>query len=862
MNSSALAESYLTPLGASDTSRANALLQAHLQRIHRQTDRMFAVLMLLQWLGAIAAALWLSPRTWSGAVGQTHIHVWAALLLGGAITVYPVFLALSRPGAVLTRHVIAAAQLLMSGLLIHLTGGRIETHFHVFGSLAFLAFYRDWRVLVTGTLVTVGDHLARGTLFPQSIYGVSELDAWRWVEHGAWVVFEDAFLLLSCYWSLQELRGICERDALLETNNLELEHKVTQRTALLQDANARLEALATTDPLTGLPNHRALVDLIDKEIERARRYARRCSLLFLDLDHFKALNDTCGHSAGDQALNEFGAVIKSSLREMDTLGRWGGEEFVVLLPELEHEAAREVGERLRAAIAEHPFQVGGGLYLTCSVGVATYPEDGPQRSQLVKAADRAMYAAKQLGRNQVLAFADPIVATLGTDGIDSREETILQGTVEALAGLVEARDTYCGQHTEGVVLLAERIAKQMQLEPSEARLVSLVARLRDIGKIAIPDAILQKPGRLNEAEWIKMRRHPIVGAEVISHVPTLRLAAAGIRGHHERWDGTGYPDGLVGENIPLVARIVAVADAFKTIMTERCFRAARSHVEAMQELKRCAGTQFDPAVVRAMEAVYAEAGEEPDLALVLGIGSDLPPLVPNLALAPDASEALVGSARNAGRSVLHSKRWAVSFANRCLAMEPSADLSELDQAYDAMIDGWCLALDLRDHETEGHCQRVTALALKLAQAIGIEGEALVHLRRGAMLHDIGKMGIPDSILLKPGPLTEEEWKIMHQHPRLAYEMLSQIEFLQPALEIPYFHHEKWDGSGYPCGMRGETIPLAARIFAIADVVDALSSDRPYRKAWSPERVREHLRSLSGSHFDPALIEVFLKLPTL
>lgn len=589
-----------------EARRADALFAEHQRRIHRHTDRMFAVLMLIQWLAAIIAALVLSPRTWAGAVSQTHIHVWTAFLLGGVITLYPVLLAWKQAGAAITRHVIAIGQLLMSGLLIHLTGGRIETHFHVFGSLAFLAFYRDWRVLITGTVVTATDHALRGLLFPQSIYGIADREVWRWLEHAGWVAFEDAFLIISCYWGLQELRGICERDARLEANNIDLEQKVERRTTLLREANARLEALATTDPLTGLPNHRALVDLIDKEIERSRRFERPCALLFLDLDHFKALNDTCGHGAGDLALQELGTVIKEGLRAIDTIGRWGGEEFVVMLPESDAMTALHVGERLRALVAAHLFQAGGGLYMTCSVGVAAYPEDALVRSDLLEAADRAMYAAKQMGRNQVLAFSDPIVRTLETEGPGSREEAILQGTVEALASMVDVRDAYTGQHTTGVVLLAGRIAQEMQLDTAEARLVTLVAKLRDIGKVAVPDAILQKPGPLTEEEWVKMRAHPVIGAEVTSRVPTLRMASPGIRGHHERWDGAGYPDGLAGEAIPLAARIVAVADAFRSIITERRFRAARSYGDAMEELNRCAGAQFDPTVVRAVEQIILD----------------------------------------------------------------------------------------------------------------------------------------------------------------------------------------------------------------------------------------------------------------
>ncbi len=183
---------------------------------------------------------------------------------------------------------------------------------------------------------------------------------------------------------------------------------------------------------------------------------------------------------------------------------------------------------------------------------------------------------------------------------------------------------------------------------------------------------------------------------------------------------------------------------------------------------------------------------------------------------------------------------------------------ELTVAYDATIEGWAYALDLRDHETEGHSQRVTDLTLQVAQKMGFKEEDLVHVRRGALLHDIGKMGIPDNILLKPGPLTEEEWQIMRRHPWLAYKMLLPIDYLRPALDIPYCHHEKWDGSGYPRRLKGEQIPLAARIFAVIDVYDALTSDRPYRKAWSEEDTLTLIKKDSGSHFDPKVVEVFLR----
>ncbi|MFZ5921669.1 MAG: HD domain-containing phosphohydrolase [Chloroflexota bacterium] len=184
---------------------------------------------------------------------------------------------------------------------------------------------------------------------------------------------------------------------------------------------------------------------------------------------------------------------------------------------------------------------------------------------------------------------------------------------------------------------------------------------------------------------------------------------------------------------------------------------------------------------------------------------------------------------------------------------------ELSRAYETTIDGWSRALDLRDKETEGHSLRVTELTLRIARAMNIPERDLLAIRRGSMLHDIGKMGVPDHILLKAGALTEDEWALMRKHPQFAFELLSPIEYLRTALDIPHYHHEKWDGSGYPNGLNGEEIPLAARIFAIVDVYDALTSERPYRPAWPKDRALRHIRDLAGSHFDPAIVEVFLEV---
>jgi signal transduction histidine kinase len=227
---------------SSEVERTATLFAQSEEQIHLRTDRMFAWLMLFQWLAGIGAALWISPRTWIGVTSQTHVHVWAAIFLGGAISGFPIFLAFRRPGQPLTRHTIAVAQMLTSALLIHLTGGRIETHFHVFGSLAFLAFYRDWRVLVSATAVVAVDHLLRGIFLPQSVFGVVTPSSWRWLEHAGWVIFEDIFLVISIQQSRRDMHEVAERQARLEAVNESVEQRVRERTCELErEIHERIE---------------------------------------------------------------------------------------------------------------------------------------------------------------------------------------------------------------------------------------------------------------------------------------------------------------------------------------------------------------------------------------------------------------------------------------------------------------------------------------------------------------------------------------------------------------------------------------------------------------------------------------------
>ncbi len=393
----------------------------------------------------------------------------------------------------------------------------------------------------------------------------------------------------------------------------------------LKAANAQLEALATTDGLTGIKNHRAFQERLREEFERATRYNASLSLILLDVDKFKEYNDTFGHPAGDMALIEVAQVLQELVRSADTVARYGGEEFVILLPCTDRDGALACAERFRAAIETRLWD----RAVTASFGVATYDHPTIQAETLLAQADEALYQSKKRGRNRVLHY-------------------------EYLAG------------------------------------------------------------------W---------------------KASAVVSSGQERGQA---------------------------------------------------------AVVNTM-----------DLTL----------------LSNDAQHIT----------------------------------EKLTEAYDTTIEGWSRILDLRDKETEGHCERVTQMTIRLARALGYCEEDMVYVRWGALLHDIGKMGIPDSILLKPGPLNAEEWAIMQKHPGYAYEMLSPIAFLRPALDIPYCHHEKWDGSGYPNGLKGKEIPLAARLFAVVDVWDALRSDRPYRAGWPEEQVGEHLRAQKRVHFDPQIVDVFLRI---
>jgi len=350
-------------------------------------DRMFAWLLAAEWIGMIVTALVVSPRVWSGTQSGVHPHVWAAILAGPAFIFPAIALATFWPTRQITRHFVAVAQILVSILLIDVTGGRIETHFHVFGSLAFLAFYRDWRVLVTASAVTAIDHVVRGVWWPESVYGIVTVSPWRWVEHAWWVVFEDSFLFLSIKRSIQEMKDVAI-------------------------SKARLYTGAHHDVLTGLANRRLLQESFESRPPKQhgpKQQGVKRAVLFLDLDRFKQANDTLGHTVGDALLKLVASRLATAVAPGDTLARVGGDEFVVLMENLNNdEDASVAGSRLLNALADPFFVDGNELLLSASVGVSLFPEHGTDLSALQERADRAMYVAKSRGRNQFAVFSSEI----------------------------------------------------------------------------------------------------------------------------------------------------------------------------------------------------------------------------------------------------------------------------------------------------------------------------------------------------------------------------------------------------------------------------------------------------------------------
>lgn len=375
--------------------------------------------------------------------------------------------------------------------------------------------------------------------------------------------------------------------------------------------------LATIDPLTGILNRQTLLTRLDEELARAMRYRRPLSVILVDIDHFKRLNDTHGHDAGDRVLRDLAQQLSTGVRAVDIVGRYGGEEFLLILPETDADAAAAIAEKLRWVVGSHEVRLADGhtATVTLSAGVAGGPGDVLRRDILVRDADAALYSAKALGRNQVYVFRETgDLGTVRRAPIDpaARQQALdvgraaMEAAQEALLRTLAGREAWAGRPSTLIAEASVEVARALGLPDGELGRIRTASLLHDLGKLAIPDEILRKPGDLDEPEWRIIAEHPKIGQVVLEQAGALRDAAMIVLHHHEWFDGRGYPLGLSGNDIPIGARIVAIADAYEAMVAGRPYRAAISHEAALAELRRHAGYQFDPELVDLFLALFTE----------------------------------------------------------------------------------------------------------------------------------------------------------------------------------------------------------------------------------------------------------------
>src|SRR6266511_2323654 len=361
----------------------------------------------------------------------------------------------------------------------------------------------------------------------------------------------------------------------------------------------RAMRLALTDPLTGLGNHRHFHERLQRELVAAEEAGQPLSLCLIDVDDFKNINDNHGHPAGDRVLSQ----VALRLRQGGEAFRLGGDEFAVLLPEHDEptalDTATSIVDRLRSMELEHEERI------TVSAGVATFPVQGVGRDELIRLADSALYWAKEHGKNRVRVYRPEVVELAELKKLASGADRAARFRAAAsLARAVDARDVYTGSHSERVSDLAVRVAERLGLAQELVELTRLAASLHDLGKLAIPEEILRKPGPLTDPERLVLERHPQIGYRMLESLG-VDPVAEWVLHHHERWDGGGYPDGLAAADIPPGARILFVADAFDAMTNDRVYRSKMSIEAALAELEACAGTQFDPDAVAALVAEMA-----------------------------------------------------------------------------------------------------------------------------------------------------------------------------------------------------------------------------------------------------------------
>jgi diguanylate cyclase (GGDEF)-like protein/putative nucleotidyltransferase with HDIG domain len=549
-----------------------------------------------------------------------------------------------------------------------------------------------------------------------------------------------------------------------------LYHAANQLATVLS-ALARMRQLAVRDALTGLYNRKGLEEEYQRIWMMGRRYRWAVGVAVIDIDHFKALNDTYGHLRGDEILREFSSVVGKVARETDVIGRYGGDELVVVLPQSGAAECMAFGERLLHALHQHVFceKSLGGLQLCASIGVATSRGAPNETSeQLLAHADLALYEAKKQGRNRTCIHqADaPVVATIS--------DTTPTITAPPTARAADTR-------TRGLVLVVDD-------DPSVGPMLARILRKN--------------------------------GYEV-RVVLTAALALEAIRAAPGTFDVL-----LTDLNLPGPSGLELLDEL-------------RPLDDSMIKIVITGQATLDNAITSLRRGAY-DFIEKP-------ISTE------QLTLTMDRA---LEYRRLKMENIRYQSQLEVMVREKSAALRTALD--QVRTSYDFTLEAMAGLLDAREKSTAHHCTRVRTLSVILAREMGLSQTEIEDLSRGALLHDIGKISIPDAIMFKPGPLTEAERTIMRTHPEVGYRLLKSSAYLDNVAELVYSHHENFDGSGYPRGQKGEDIMLGARIFSVIDAYDAMRSDRVYHKAMSVDAALDELKRHSGTQFDPQVVRAFLK----
>ena len=361
----------------------------------------------------------------------------------------------------------------------------------------------------------------------------------------------------------------------------------------------KLEDMVNYDGLTNVYNHRYFQDKLKEKVEIGRKESKPVSMIFIDIDYFKHYNDLYGHQKGDNILKELAAIVSNSVREEDIVARYGGEEFAVILDDTTEKEALEIAERIRANVEETYFEGEENQpkgKITTSIGVSVFPDKAKDEVELIKSADDALYRAKFFNKNRVekyISILDDLKKNIDDKDIE------LVTSIKTLISIINAKDRYTYSHVERVVIYSRLLADKLNLSDVDKSNLIYGAYMHDIGKINIAKEILVKRMKLEKEEWEELKQHPENGVEIIKSVESLKDVIPLIKHHHERYDGKGYPDGLSGENIPYLARVLTVVDSFDAMTSNRPYNRRKSYEEGIEELRKCSGEQFDPEIAKA-----------------------------------------------------------------------------------------------------------------------------------------------------------------------------------------------------------------------------------------------------------------------